>query len=63
MICQICGELAEQPICVHCCAELIEEKRTIILNKHMSDIDKEADNIFELDPTGRNKRGPKWVTG
>lgn len=59
-----CGELSPQPICLSCCkafAELIAEKRIAFTNNLFKQFEKEADDIYEKDPTKGRGRGPKWM--
>jgi hypothetical protein len=64
LICPVCEGPAPHAMCPNCSRELVEAvraRRDQIVNDAMQKIEKEADEVFEADPTRGRGRGPKWM--
>jgi len=69
MKCSICGKdgviVGVPPVCLDCARNIYVSalnSRDNLLNEAMKKLDKDADRIYELDPTRGRGRGPKWVS-
>ncbi len=68
MTCVVCGKQLPQEhvFCLGCFQEIVEtagQKRRLIINDAMEQVSKEADEVYEKDPTKGRGRGPKWMDG
>jgi predicted amidophosphoribosyltransferase len=62
--CPECGEVVSHDICPRCARELVEavvERRIRVVNDAIQAVEKEADEVYALDPTRGRGRGPKWM--
>lgn len=68
MKCLVCGTQVSQEyvLCIGCLKEVSEtavQSRNQLINDAMDKVSKEADEVYEKDPTKGRGRGPKWMDG